>query len=180
MGSGIRQPGVRILILTVGCVTLVNGLIFLSLWWRSAMAPGPGLREESVRCCMWGLHIGSQCGCGSGQSLSPGPLIGMTGVALVTGLHSRLQNTAVERRAPFSASRSFWISLASSVFLSPCLSQFLSVSFSSNFSCLLGLYSSASFLLGNSALGYEVCTVHVLGEVVLGVLRGFWEKTARG
>lgn len=34
--------------------------------------------------------------------------------------------------------------------------------------------------LGTQSWDMKCGVVHVLGEVVLGVLRGFWEKTARG
>lgn len=99
LGSGIRQPWVRTPTGSGLCDRGQQSSPFEPLKGIKPVARGPGLCKDTVSCCMCGLHVASRCGCGSGQSLSPGLLIGMTGVALVTGLHSRLQNTAGELHA---------------------------------------------------------------------------------
>lgn len=121
-----------------------------------------------MRCCMCGLssawprvmlHVVSQCGCGSGQSLSPGLLVGMTGVTLAMGLHPRFQNMAVGLcpMALLPDLLGSLLHLLSSCLLVCSVSQCLSFSF--NFSYVLGLFMVLYlyFILGNSVLGYEVC-----------------------
>lgn len=127
MGSGIRHTWVRILILAVGCVTCQRSYP-LSLWRHSASGPGSGLSEDSVRCCMCGLHIVSQRGCGTGGSMLPGLLIGMTGwpqpQGCTQGFRTRLLDT-VPRVPAFRSSRISLASLSSCLLVSLSLSVFL-------------------------------------------------------
>lgn len=154
------------------------------------MAPHPrALQGLSEKLHVWPtwvmLDMTSQRGCGSGRSLSSVLPIGMTGLALAMGLHPGFRTRLWDSVPRVSASRSFWMSLASSLFLSPCLSRFLSVSLFLPTSLLrLFMVLRLCLILGNSVLGDEMwgcaCCMRGAEGVVLGVLRGFWEKNARG
>lgn len=119
----------------------------------------------------------SRCGCGSGQSLSLGLVFGMTWVAPTTGLHPKLQNMAVGLCALYLCSQIF-LDLCSIFCLPASLSISVSrcQSFSSNFSA--SLFHSWALSLRYEVWGH-MCCCGVWGSIP-GVLRGFWEKTARG
>lgn len=93
---------------------------------------------------MYSLPFVSRCGCGSGQSLSLGLVIGMTWVTLTTACTQGFRTRLWDSVPRVSVSRSLWVSVASFVFLHPCPSESFSVSL------FLPTFLHLYFVLGHS------------------------------